>query len=86
MTLPDERTRAVLQMAECALAVYRTVSPVICPGGATGTVTVSAQALTDLVRTLRHYPTAYDLAQSARAAPEIWAAPPPLPQPQEMKT
>ena len=75
MTLPDQRTRSVLQMAEHALALYRTVSPVICPGGSTGTVTVSAQALTDLVRTLRHYPTAYDLARSAEAAPDIWAKP-----------
>lgn len=75
MTLPDERTRAVLRMADCALALYRSVSPSLTPCD-TVEVRVSAAALTDLLRCLRHYPTAYDLARSAEAAPEIWAMPP----------
>jgi len=33
------------------------------------------QLLGELYAAMRHYPTAYDLAQSAKAAPAIWGAP-----------
>lgn len=69
MTLPDQRTRAVLSLSDQVLALMPYLR-----GTGPGAL-VPRGVLQDLLRTLRHYPTTYDLARSAEAAPDIWAKP-----------
>lgn len=69
MTVPDERTRAVVELAieVQALAPYLR--------GRTETVRVPRETLLRLYGWLRHYPTPLDMATTAELAPRIWAAP-----------
>lgn len=64
MTLPPERTRAVLQMEEAVRRVLRDG----------GDVNRHRQAL---AVALRHYPTRLDMERAAEQAPEIFGPPPP---------
>jgi hypothetical protein len=70
MTLPNERTRAVVELARevQALAPYL--------HGSTETVRVPRETLRRLYGWLRHYPTPLDMATTAKLASRLWAATP----------
>lgn len=67
MTLPQERTRAVIELAReiQALAPYM--------HGKSETVRVPREALRRLLGWLRHYPMPVELTMTAKAAPHLWA-------------
>ncbi len=67
MTLPDERTRAVLRMERAAtqLLPYSV-------GMGNAEARVPRALLLELLGALRHYPTRYDLDRSAEALPAVW--------------
>lgn len=64
MTIPSERTRAVRLAGELLVALS---DPKQTPG-------VPKQIRDRARRLLRHYPSQFDLDESARAAPNIWWA------------
>ena len=65
MTLPVERTRSVQYAADFLL---RLAQPAF-------TKRVPKAVRDEARRILRHYPTAYDLAELARRAPDRWGRP-----------
>lgn len=66
MTIPIERSHAVVQMGDAAAALV----PYAHRRGES--VSVPARLLADLVRSLRHYPTTLDIDLSSDQAPDIW--------------
>lgn len=71
MTLPHERTRAVLaleaEVHELAQLLQRSKA---------AKVAVPRERLRALAGWLRHYPTSFDIARSAEALPDVWGPPP----------
>jgi hypothetical protein len=67
MTLPNERTRAVNEMARAVMAL----APYL--HGQSNTVRVPRDNLRGLHALLRHYPTPQDLAMTAKKCPELWS-------------
>jgi len=67
VTLPNERTRAVLGMEQAvkALAPYAT--------GRTWCARVPRDLIRELQHWLKHYPTCYDISITAERAPDLWA-------------
>lgn len=67
MTLPQERTRAVIELAKeiQALGPYT--------HGKSEHVRVPREALRRLLGWLRHYPMPVELTMTAEAAPHLWA-------------
>lgn len=67
MTLPNERTRAVVELAKevKALAPYL--------HGRSETVRVPRETLRRLHSWLRHYPMPSELTMTAESAPHLWA-------------
>ena len=68
MTLPVERTRAVLAIEREARDLHNTYYR-----AANKAVRVPVEEWEQFMRLFRHYPTAFDLAESARKCPEIWS-------------
>ena len=68
MTTPNERTRAVVEMAQ---EVQR-LEPYMHGNG--DTVRVPREALRRLYALLRHYPMPSELTVTAQRVPELWAA------------
>lgn len=64
MTMPDERTRSVLQTKQFLEELARAQIP-----GVPDEVRMEARRL------LRHFPQKYDLVFSAQACPDLWAEP-----------
>lgn len=69
MTVPTERTRAVIKLGEAVTELV----PLINRRG--DYVRVEKETIRNLVRWLRHYPTVGDMAMSADYLPEIWGEP-----------
>lgn len=69
MTTPVERTNAVLRIEELVLDLHTLAFR------RGQHVRVPRDLLLRLIVNLKHYPTAYDLARSAEALPEVWAPP-----------
>ena len=69
MTLPCERTRAVLLVEQRIMALGKHLN------GRGETTRVKRELIRDLWRALRHYPTRADLIVSAEKAPTIWEDP-----------
>ena len=67
MTLPDQRTRAVLAACQVILALRGYTH-----GDPDRSALVPRALLIQALQTLRHYPTRYDLKVSAEKLPEIW--------------
>lgn len=67
MTIPEERTRAVLKMAK----VVMELAPYLRSNSET--VKVPAKLIQQLHALLRHYPTASEMDLSAQICPEFWA-------------
>lgn len=67
MTLPEQRTRAVLAAYQAILALARYTH-----GDLDAKVRVPRALLSQALQTLRHYPTQFDLKVSAEKLPEIW--------------
>ncbi len=65
MTLPVERTRAVMLVEQEARRLHRAY--------AGNMVLIPKDEWLDFMRLFRHYPTAFDLSESARKCPEIWS-------------
>lgn len=70
MTLPDERTRAVLAMAEAVIALGPYMH-----GNSDG-VRVQRELLRRLHTCLRHYPTPLDMQNAAEHAPMVFGSAP----------
>lgn len=70
MTLPNERTRAVLNVEKEA----RRLHDAYCWRGATF-ANIPREEWLNFMRLFRHYPTSFDLSESARKCPEIWGEP-----------
>lgn len=69
MTTPVERTNAVLRMDELVQDLHRLAF------GRGQYARVPRHVLLRLVLNMKHYPTAFDLARSAEALPDVWARP-----------
>lgn len=69
LTLPYERTRAVLKLGEAVSDLM----PLIHRRGEH--VKVEREKIVRLVRWLRHYPTEGDVALTAELCPELWGEP-----------
>jgi len=67
MTIPIERSRAVVNMREAAIALIPYFSR-----GTGDNVLVPKMLLEALVSSLRHYPGDFDLEESATKLPKIW--------------
>lgn len=67
MTLPNERTRAVVELGKAV----QDLAPYL--HGKSETVRVPREALRSLHGWLRHYPTTVDLTATARVLPHLWA-------------
>ena len=69
MTIPVERTQAVINMREAAIALLQYAVPKI-----DGNVHVAVPV--DIVRaicsSLRHYPSDFDMEETAKKLPKIW--------------
>ena len=69
MTLPNERTRAVVEMERAVVAILPFMAhdrPTV------QTVRVPRELLQRMTRLLRHYPTEYDMKITAEKVPELW--------------
>lgn len=64
MTIPAERTRSVQMANEFLCGLIR---------GEYKRVPVEVKEVARVI--LRHYPTAFDLASSARSRPDLWGKP-----------
>ena len=74
MTLPTERTQAVLNTEKRIQNLREYVSA---PGVEYGSIImVRASDIIELIRGLKHYPTGYDLEISHEKCPEIWGKKP----------
>lgn len=71
MTLPIERSRAVLDMEYNVLALK---SYTVRKTGNQTFAKVPLQLLDNVQRCLRHYPTKLDIEQSAKHAPMVWGS------------
>lgn len=69
MTVPSERTRAVLQLGDEVEALRQYLH------GYSEAARVPRETIRRLVRLLRHYPTRYDLEVSAGHVPHLWGPP-----------
>lgn len=65
MTLPDERTRAVMQVREFLI---RLSSPYV-ENGIKG---IRKEVRNEALRLLKHYPARYDLHHVAKACPDVF--------------
>lgn len=66
MTLPNERTRAVLEMERAILNLLPHLR------GKGEVAMVPRETLRDIWRLLRHYPTPHDMKITAEKCPELW--------------
>lgn len=69
MTTPDERTRSVIQMEK----MIHELAPHLKGKGVTAKV--PRELIRSLYRGLRHYPTAFELSEVSRLAPQWFGDP-----------
>ena len=69
MTIPIERSQAVVQMGDAAISLLEYAQPKI---EGEVYIAVPAEIVRAICGALRHYPNAFDLEQSARELPTIW--------------